>query len=160
LSLQIDEKEYEIVTLNNSINDFNSTNLTRERKETINEQLSNDPDLMNKMFDQLTKSLDSPDEHNEEVKEERKSESNIFDIDVDVDVDIDADDNDDNFGLAIVPEIDNNYDAIEKKKETITDTSKEPENNTNEKPDEDVENTNKLAAPDQKTNKKKRGKKK
>lgn len=152
LSLHIDEKEYDLVTLNNSVTEFNSTNLTRERKDTINEQLSNDPDLINKMFDQLTKSLDSPDEHNEEVKEERKSESNAFDID---------DDDDNNFGVAIVPDID--CEATEKKKETIDDQENnllEQSNEENEKPDVDVEDTNKQAAPDQKTNKKKRGKKK
>jgi hypothetical protein len=152
LSLHIDEKEYDLVTLNNSVTEFNSTNLTRERKDTINEQLSNDPDLMNKMFDQLTKSLDSPDEHNDEVKEERKSESNVVDID---------DDDDNNFGVAIVPDID--CEATEKKKETIDDQENnllEQSNEENEKPDVDVEDTNKQAAPDQKINKKKRGKKK
>ena len=155
LSLHIDEKEYDLVTLNNSVNDFNSTNLTRERKDTINEQLSNDPDLMNKMFDQLTKSLDSPDEHNEEVKEERKSESNVFDIHDDDDGD------EEDFGLAIVPDID--CEVIEKKKETIDDLENnllEQSNAENEKPEENVEDTNKQAAPDQKTNKKKRYKKK
>ena len=109
---------------------------------------------MNKMFDQLTKSLDSSDEHNEEVKEERKSESNVFDIDVDVD------DNEEDFGLAIVPEIDIDYEAIQKKKETITDTLNEQSNEENEKPDEDVDDANKSVLPDQKINKKKRGKKK
>lgn len=155
LSLHIDEKEYDLVTLNNSVNDFNSTNLTRERKDTINEQLSNDPDLMNKMFDQLTKSLDSPDEHIDEVKEERKSESNVFDIHDDDDGD------EEDFGLAIVPDID--CEVIEKKKETIDDLENnllEQSNAENEKPEENVEDTNKQAAPDQKTNKKKRYKKK
>jgi hypothetical protein len=152
LSLHIDEKEYDLVTLNNSVNDFNSTNLTRERKDTINEQLSNDPDLMNKMFDQLTKSLDSPDEHNEEVKEEIKSESNVFDID---------NDDDNNFGVAIVPDID--CEATGKKKETVDDLENnllEQSNAENEKPEENVEDTNKQSASDQKTNKKKRYKKK
>jgi len=160
LSLHIDENEYDLVTLNNSLTDFNSTNLTRERKDTITEQLSNDPNLMNKMFDQLTKTFDNSEEPKEEVKEERKSESNVFDIHDDDD---DDDGDEEDFGLAIVPDID--CEVIEKKKETIDDLEKNlleqlNEENTKEKLDVDVEDTNKQAAPDQKTNKKKRGKKK
>ena len=92
LTLHIDEKEYEIVTLNNSIPEFN---LTRERTATITEQLNNDPDLMNRMFDQLTKTFDDS---------EAQYESNAIDID------------DDEFGIDIVPELDINYEATGKKK--------------------------------------------
>ena len=140
LTLRIDEKEYDIVTLNNSIPEFN---LTRERTETITEQLNNDPDLMNKMFDQLTKTFDNSEEP------EGKYELNAIDID------------DDDFGIEVVPEIDNNYEATGKKKETIgNNTKEEQENNTKGKQEEDDEEiVNTRAVPEQKTNKKK-GKKK
>ena len=105
----------------------------------------------------LTKTFDNSEEPKEEVKEEIKSESNVFDIHDDDDGD------EEDFGLAIVPDID--CEVIEKKKETIDDLEKNlleqlNEENTKEKLDVDVEDTNKQAAPDQKTNKKKRGKKK
>ena len=137
LTLHIDEKEYEIVTLNNSIPEFN---LTRERTATITEQLNNDPDLMNRMFDQLTKTFDDS---------EAQYESNAIDID------------DDEFGIDIVPELDINYEATGKKKETIGDkTKEESENNTKGKQEEDdAEIVNTPAVPEQKINKKK-GKKK
>ena len=137
LTLHIDEKEYDIVTLNNSIPELN---LTRERTATITEQLNNDPDLMNRMFDQLTKTFDDS---------EAQYESNAIDID------------DDEFGVENVAEIDNNYEATGKKKETIGDkTKEESENNTKGKQEEDdAEDVNTPAVPEQKLNKKK-GKKK
>lgn len=153
LSLHIDEKEYDIVTLNNSIPEFNSTNLTRERTETINEQLSSDPDLMNKMFDQLTKTFDdSEDPKEEELKEESEIKYELNDID-----------DDDNFGVETVAEIDVVSEPAEKKKETIENNVLEQDDNAKEKPDEDEDEdeiVNKPAAPDQKINKKRRGKKK
>ena len=137
LTLHIDEKEYDIVTLNNSIPELN---MTRERTATITEQLNNDPDLMNRMFDQLTKTFDDS---------EAQYESNAIDID------------DDEFGVENVAEIDNNYEATGKKKETIGDkTKEESENNTKGKQEEDdAEDVNTPAVPEQKLNKKK-GKKK
>ena len=153
MSLHIDEKEYDIVTLNNSIPEFNSTNLTRERTETINEQLSSDPDLMNKMFDQLTKTFDdSEDPKEEELKEESEIKYELNDID-----------DDDNFGVETVAEIDVVSEPAEKKKETIENNVLEQDDNAKEKPDEDEDEdeiVNKPAAPDQKINKKRRGKKK
>ena len=136
LTLHIDEKEYDIVTLNNSIPELN---MTRERTATITEQLNNDPDLMNRMFDQLTKTFDDS---------EAQYESNAIDID------------DDEFGVENVAEIDNNYEATGKKKETIGDkTKEESENNTKGKQEDDAEIVNTPAVSEQKINKK-RGKKK
>ena len=136
LNLHIDEKEYDIVTLNNSIPELN---MTRERTATITEQLNNDPDLMNRMFDQLTKTFDDS---------EAQYESNAIDID------------DDEFGVENVAEIDNNYEATGKKKETIGDkTKEESENNTKGKQEDDAEIVNTPAVSEQKINKK-RGKKK
>ena len=114
--------------------------MTRERTATITEQLNNDPDLMNRMFDQLTKTFDDS---------EAQYESNAIDID------------DDEFGVENVAEIDNNYEATGKKKETIGDkTKEESENNTKGKQEEDdAEDVNTPAVPEQKLNKKK-GKKK
>jgi len=95
------------------------------------------------MFDQLTKTFDNSEEP------EGKYELNAIDID------------DDDFGIEVVPEIDNNYEATGKKKETIgNNTKEEQENNTKGKQEEDDEEiVNTRAVPEQKTNKKK-GKKK
>ena len=45
---------------NMPLTEFNITTLTRERSDTINEQLKKDPAYLSKMFDQLSKTLDEP----------------------------------------------------------------------------------------------------
>ena len=43
-----------------SLTEFNIANLTRERTATINDELQKDPKYMDKMFEQLTKTIDEP----------------------------------------------------------------------------------------------------
>jgi hypothetical protein len=65
--LHIEEKSSNVLDIIAPLSEFNATNLTRERTDTIKEQLNNDPKYMDKMFFQLTKTLDESEEENEDV---------------------------------------------------------------------------------------------
>jgi hypothetical protein len=67
LNLHIEEKSSNVLDIIAPLSEFNATNLTRERTDTIKEQLNNDPKYMDKMFFQLTKTLDESEEENEDV---------------------------------------------------------------------------------------------
>jgi hypothetical protein len=79
LNLIIEEK----LPINNTniesnipLTEFNITNLTRERSDTINEQLKQDPKYLSKMFDKLSETLDEPIKNepiNTELIEDNKS---------------------------------------------------------------------------------------
>ena len=62
LNLHIEEKLSNVLDTIAPLSEFNATNLTRERTDTIKEQLNNDPKYMDKMFFQLTKTLDESEE--------------------------------------------------------------------------------------------------
>jgi len=171
LSLHIDEKEDDIVNLNEIITEFNSTNLTRERTETINENLKNDPNYMNKMFDQLTKNFDDSEEPKEKEKEKEinsESDTVVFDavvLDAVIDYEAIAIKNetiDDVLHLctsktptksADLSDKGNSYHALEKCEGVKEEVVEEVDSKTEEEVVEEV-------VPDQKLIKKKRAKKK
>ena len=70
LNLHIEEKLSNVLDTIAPLSEFNATNLTRERTDTIKEQLNNDPKYMDKMFFQLTKTLDESEEEKEKVEHE------------------------------------------------------------------------------------------
>ena len=156
INLHIEEKGQ----TNNTIPvilEFNSTNLTRERSETISTQLQNDPKLMDKMFEQLTKTIDEP-----EVK--MKEVNDIIDDNIDDNV---------NFGVEVIHdeliELAPVFsDIIGKKKETIDNTltnilGENVKQGSYEYGAEDVINKNEVEEaidPAPNFNKKKRGNKK
>ena len=105
LNLHIEEKLSNVLDTIAPLSEFNATNLTRERTDTIKEQLNNDPKYMDKMFFQLTKTLDESEEEKEKVEHE--------------DVINPVED----FGVAIVADIDPIDKTIGKKKETISDAT-------------------------------------
>jgi hypothetical protein len=111
LNLHIEEKSQSILDNIAPLSEFNATNLTRERTDTINEQLSNDPKLMDKMFFELTKTLGESDEEKEVKEEELKEEEE-----------------EEEFGVAFVDEVD---ETIGKKKETINNTLQNEPNSEN-----------------------------
>jgi hypothetical protein len=102
LNLHIEEKSSNVLDTIAPLSEFNSTNLTRERTDTIKEQLNNDPKYMDKMFFQLTKTLDE----SEEEKGNGEHEDVINPVE--------------DFGVAIVADIDPIDETIVKKKETIS----------------------------------------
>jgi len=109
LNLHIEEKPPSILDNIAPLSEFNATNLTRERTDTINEQLSNDPKLMDKMFFELTKTFEEPVEDTVENIVETVQEE-------------------EDFGVAFVDEVD---ETIGKKKETINNTLQNEPNNVN-----------------------------
>ena len=115
LNLHIEEKPPSILDNIAPLSEFNATNLTRERTDTINEQLSNDPKLMDKMFFELTKTLGESDEENE-VKEEPKEEEPKEEEPKEEE---EEEEDEEEFGVAFVDEVD---ETIGKKKETINNT--------------------------------------
>ena len=148
LNLHIEERSPNILDTIAPLSEFNATNLTRERTDTIKEQLNNDPKYMDKMFFQLTKTLDESEEEKEKVEHE--------------DVINPVED----FGVAIVADIDPIDKTIGKKKETISDaTQNESEDidakqNVTEDVIEDDTNKNEIEEAIDPYLKKKRGKKK
>ena len=148
LNLHIEEKLSNVLDTIAPLSEFNATNLTRERTDTIKEQLNNDPKYMDKMFFQLTKTLDESEEEKEKVEHE--------------DVINPVED----FGVAIVADIDPIDKTIGKKKETISDaTQNESEDidakqNVTEDVIEDDTNKNEIEEAIDPYLKKKRGKKK
>jgi hypothetical protein len=144
LNLHIEEKPPSVLDNIAPLSEFNATNLTRERTDTINEQLSNDPKLMDKMFFELTKTLGESDEE-KEVKEESTEEE------------------EEEFGVAFVDELD---ETIGKKKETISDPMQNISEDTDVKQNdiegalEDVSKDNQIKQSIEPFLKKKRGKKK
>jgi hypothetical protein len=157
LNLHIDEKSTNILDTIAPLSDFNATNLTRERADTIKEQLNNDPKYMDKMFFQLTKTLDESDDEKEKEKEkedEEKYEDNEEEKEEEPD--------DDNFGVAIVADLDDINEPIGKKKETIGDLQQNTSEDIDVKPDESecVAEGNKNEKAIEPFLKKKRGKKK
>ena len=146
LNLHIEEKKTNILDTIAPLSDFNATNLTRERADTINEQLSNDPKLMDKMFFQLTKTFDESDEEKEKEKEDHI--------------------NDDDFGVAIVADLDAIHEPIGKKKETISNAMQnesediDVKSNDNEGFVENASNEQEVKQAVEPFLKKKRGKKK
>ena len=148
LNLHIEEKLSNVLDTIAPLSEFNATNLTRERTDTIKEQLNNDPKYMDKMFFQLTKTLDE----SEEEKEKGEHEDVINPVE--------------DFGVAIVADIDPIDKTIGKKKETISDaTQNESEDidakqNVTEDVIEDDTNKNEIEEAIDPYLKKKRGKKK
>ena len=148
LNLHIEEKLSNVLDTIAPLSEFNTTNLTRERTDTIKEQLNNDPKYMDKMFFQLTKTLDE----SEEEKEKGEHEDVINPVE--------------DFGVAIVADIDPIDKTIGKKKETISDaTQNESEDidakqNVTEDVIEDDTNKNEIEEAIDPYLKKKRGKKK
>jgi hypothetical protein len=110
LNLHIEEKSPSVLDNIAPLSEFNATNLTRERTDTIKEQLNNDPKYMDKMFFELTKTFeDTVEEPVEETVEETVEEE-------------------EEFGVAFVDEID---ETTGKKKETINDILQNEPNNAN-----------------------------
>ena len=148
LNLHIEERSPNILDTIAPLSEFNATNLTRERTDTIKEQLNNDPKYMDKMFFQLTKTLDE----SEEEKEKGEHEDVINPVE--------------DFGVAIVADIDPIDKTIGKKKETISEaTQNESEDidakqNVTEDVIEDDTNKNEIEEAIDPYLKKKRGKKK
>ena len=148
LNLHIEEKLSNVLDTIAPLSEFNATNLTRERTDTIKEQLNNDPKYMDKMFFQLTKTLDESEEEKEKVEHE--------------DVINPVED----FGVAIVADIDPIDKTIGKKKETISDATQneseyiDAKQNVTEDVIEDDTNKNEIEEAIDPYLKKKRGKKK
>lgn len=144
LNLHIEEKTSNVLDTIAPLSEFNATNLTRERTDSIKEQLNNDPKYMDKMFFQLTKTLDESDEEKEE-KEEKEKEEVINPIE--------------DFGVAIVANLDPIDETIREKKETIGDVM---QNGSEDIDDviEDAINKNEVEEAIDPYLKKKRGKKK
>ena len=148
LNLHIEERSPNILDTIAPLSEFNATNLTRERTDTIKEQLNNDPKYMDKMFFQLTKTLDESEEEKEKVEHE--------------DVINPVED----FGVAIVADIDPIDKTIGKKKETISDATQneseyiDAKQNVTEDVIEDDTNKNEIEEAIDPYLKKKRGKKK
>jgi hypothetical protein len=141
LNLHIEEKTSNVLDTIAPLSEFNATNLTRERTDSIKEQLNNDPKYMDKMFFQLTKTLDESDEE----KEEKEKEEVINPIE--------------DFGVAIVANLDPIDETIREKKETIGDVM---QNGSEDIDDviEDAINKNEVEEAIDPYLKKKRGKKK
>ena len=148
LNLHIEEKLSNVLDTIAPLSEFNATNLTRERTDTIKEQLNNDTKYMDKMFFQLTKTLDESEEEKEKVEHE--------------DVINPVED----FGVAIVADIDPIDKTIGKKKETISDATQneseyiDAKQNVTEDVIEDDTNKNEIEEAIDPYLKKKRGKKK
>ena len=144
LNLHIEEKLSNVLDTIAPLSEFNATNLTRERTDTIKEQLNNDPKYMDKMFFQLTKTLDESEEEKEKVEHE--------------DVINPVED----FGVAIVADIDPIDKTIGKKKETISDATQNESEDIDAKQNvtEDDTNKNEIEEAIDPYLKKKRGKKK
>jgi hypothetical protein len=140
-----------------SLTEFNIANLTRERTATINDELQKDPKYMDKMFDQLTKTLDEPEIHVSKNNKDASLEKFINPIEYELD---ETDEAEEAFGVAIVDE---EVEEIGKKKESINVPQNDDENNSRQE-DDDVElddgNLNKLLPLDAISNKKKRKPKK
>jgi hypothetical protein len=148
LNLHIEEKSSNVLDTIAPLSEFNSTNLTRERTDTIKEQLNNDPKYMDKMFFQLTKTLDE----SEEEKENGEHEDVINPVE--------------DFGVAIVANLDPIDETIVKKKENISDETQsgsediDAKQNVTEDVIEDDTNKNEIEEAIDPYLKKKRGKKK
>jgi len=146
LNLHIEEKTSNVLDTIAPLSEFNATNLTRERTDSIKEQLNNDPKYMDKMFFQLTKTLDESDEEKEEKEKEEKEKEEVINPIED-------------FGVAIVANLDPIDETIREKKETIGDVM---QNGSEDIDDviEDAINKNEVEEAIDPYLKKKRGKKK
>ena len=145
-----------------SLTEFNIANLTRERTATINDELQKDPKYMDKMFDQLTKTLDEPDIRVSNHNKDASLEKFINPIEYELN---EIDEAEEAFGVAMVEEEEEEEEEEEigKKKESINVPQNDDENNSKQE-DDDVElddgNLNKLLPLDAISNKKKRKPKK
>ena len=119
LNLHIEERSRVLDTIA-PLSEFNATNLTRERTDTIKEQLNNDPKYMDKMFFELTKTLDESDDEKAVREEKEENEKNEENEKKEEKEDINQVEN---FGVAIVPDLDSIDETIGKKKETISDVA-------------------------------------
>jgi hypothetical protein len=145
-----------------SLTEFNIANLTRERTATINDELQKDPKYMDKMFEQLTKTLDEPEIHVSKNNKDASLEKFINPLEYELD---EIDEVEESFGVAFVEEEEELELEIElgKKKESINVPQNDDENNSRQE-DDNVElddgNLNKLLPLDAISNKKKRKPKK